>query len=156
MKIIKQSSALPKEHILKVLSDSEFVNKNVTFDQSKPKMHLKMSKRNPDKIRITCEMTDSPTKDNGFLIGTYFSGKLVEKNGKTYLSGYIVTAPIYHAFLLGLLALFVVMCIVRQGFNPVPPILFIFDIIMFWREFKKQGLIERYISRAFKRAEKYK
>ena len=36
----------------------------------------------------------------------------------------------------------------------MPLLLFVFSIMMFKKEFEKQGTIERYLLRAFKRADK--
>ena len=152
MKFIKVSTGVPKEQLLEVLSDNEHVNRNVKFEKYVPEMRLKRGKKNPDKIKITCQIKNTPTKDNAFLEGTYFRGTLTEKNGETVLKGHIVTAPIYHSILICLVVFFIRQCFVLGGFNPTPVILVLFSIIMFWREFKKQGLIERYIYRAVKRA----
>ena len=103
------------------------------------------------RIKITCEMIGGPTKDNGFLVGTYFSGRLVEKDGRTKLKGVITTAPIYHLFLIALVAVFIIQCFKLRGFSVVPPIIVIFDIFMFKNEFKKQGYIKRYLYRAARR-----
>ena len=98
-------------------------------------------------------MIGGPTKDNGFLEGTYFVGKLTESDGKTRLRGIILTAPIYHTFLALLLAFYVYRCISLTAFNPVPLILLIFSLMMFKKEFEKQGTIERYLKRAVRKAE---
>ena len=152
MKFIKVSSELSKQTLKECIKDNEFVNKNVKFENYTPEMHVKFSNKNSDKIRITCEMKNTATKDNGFLVGTYFSGKFSEKNGQTYLKGRILTAPIYHLVLLLLTVFFIYRCIALGAFNPIPVVLVVFDIFMFWREFKKQGMIERYIYRAFRKA----
>ena len=152
MKFIKSKSTVPKEKLLKVLSDNELVNRNVRFDKYIPEMHVKRGKSNPDKIRITCQIKNTATKDNAFLVGTYFSGKISEKDGVTTLKGYITTAPIYHFILFCFVVFFVYRCFALGGFNLTPVILVAFDLIMFWREFKKQGMIERYIQRATRRA----
>ncbi len=156
MKFIKASSELSTDELLSVLRDNEFVNRNVKFESYTPEMHVRRSKRDPSKVRITCEMKNTATKDNGFLVGTYFSGKFKEKNGVTYLKGYIATAPVYHLVLIALLAFFVYRCVTLGAFNPTPVILAVFDVFMFWREFKKRGMIERYIYRAFRKAEEKK
>lgn len=153
MKFINLTSGLSQSEVLDAVKDNEFVNSGVKFEGYEPHMYVRQSKKNPNKIRITCEMKNTATKDNGFLVGTYFSGKFKEKDGVTYLKGYIATAPIYHLVLLAFIAFFIYRCISIGGFNPVPVILVVFDIFMFWREFKKQGLIERYLARAVRRLE---
>ena len=151
MKFIKISAPVSKEDLFHVILDNELVNRGVRFDKYIPEMRVKRGKGNPDRLKITCQIKNSPTKDNAFLEGTYFRGRLTEKNGVTTLKGYIVTAPIYHFILLCLTVFFIAQCFIVGGFNPTPVILVAFSICMFWREFQKQGLIERYIYRAFRK-----
>jgi hypothetical protein len=153
MKLVKLECESPRDELLGVIANSELVNDRVKFDEGKgrPRIHLKI---NGDRIRIKCEMIGGPTKDNGFLEGTYFVGKLTEKNGVSSLRGVILTAPIYHTFIALLMVLYVMRCIQLGGFNPVPILLLAFSIMMFKKEFEKQGTIERYLIRAFKRADK--
>ena len=147
MKFINLTFDSGKDEVLNLIKNNEEVNAGVKFDtRGKPLMKIK--ERPNGKIRITCEMLGRPTKDNGFLVGTYFSGKLTEKNGETRLRGYLVTAPIYHLILIGFLAWFIVQCFILGGFSIVPPILVIFDILLFKDEFRKQGYITRYLYRA--------
>jgi len=151
MKRIKLTTPLPREQILEIIKDSDLVNDRVKFDENKGKPILHIKEKGT-RIRMRCEMIGGPTKDNGFLEGTYFSGKLIEKNGETILSGIIVTAPIYHTVLALFMAFFVYRCFSLGGFNPVPVFLLIFSFMMFKAEFEKQGTIERYLARAFRRA----
>ena len=153
MKFIKLDSYASRDELLSVIRNSELVNDRVKFDASKgkPRIHLK---DNGKKIRIKCEMIGGHTKDNGFLEGTYLLGTLKECDGVTRLRGIILTAPIYHTLLALLMAFYVYRCISLGAFNPVPLILLAFSIFMFRSEFEKQGTIERYLGRAFKRADK--
>ena len=153
MKLINLESTVSRTELLDMISNSELVNEKVKFDENKgrPLIHLKTK---GDRLRIKCEMVGGPTKDNGFLEGTYFVGKLTEKDGTSRLRGVILTAPIYHTFIVLLMALFVMRCIQLGGFNPVPIILLIFSLMMFRGEFEKQGTIERYLKRAIRKAEK--
>ena len=152
MKLIKLDIATSRDEFLGVIRNHELVNDKVKFDENKgkPVMHVKDSGK---RIKIRCEMVGGPTKDNGFLEGTYFVGSLKEKNGITSLRGVIFTAPIYHTFLTLLMAFYVYRCISTGGFNPVPIILLVFSLFMFKGEFEKQGTIERYLKRASRRAE---
>ena len=155
MKFIKIDSASSREELLKVIENADIVNDRVKFDENKgkPIVHVK---DNGKLLRIKCEMVGGPTKDNGFLEGTYFLGTLKEQNGTTHLRGIILTAPIYHTFLALIMAFYVYRCISLNAFNPVPLILLAFSLFMFKGEFEKQGTIERYLKRAFKRAEPHK
>ena len=153
MKFIKLESAASRDELLSVIQNADIVNDRVKFDETKgkPIVHVKDSGK---LLRIKCEMIGGPTKDNGFLEGTYFLGTLKEKNGTTRLRGVILTAPIYHTFLALLMAFYIYRCISLNAFNPVPLILLIFSLFMFKNEFEKQGTIERYLKRAFKRADR--
>ena len=146
MKLIKLDIATSRDEFLGVIRNHELVTDKVKFDDNKgkPVMHVKDSGK---RIKIRCEMVGGPTKDNGFLEGTYFVGKLVEKDGITHLRGVILTAPIYHAFLALLAFFYAYRCAYLGAFNPVPLILLIFSLVMFKGEFEKQGTIERYLKR---------
>lgn len=152
MKIIKLDARVSRDELLETINNSEFVNDKVKFDDNKgkPKIHVK---DNGKRVKLRCEMVGGPTKDNGFLEGTYLIGTLKESNGVTSLRGIILTAPIYHTLLALLMAFYVFRCISLGAFNPVPIILLVFSIFMFKGEFEKQGTIERYLHRAIKRAE---
>ena len=151
MKRINLECPVSREELIGVISNSELVNDKVKFDENKgrPLVHVKDGKRF---LRIKCEMIGGPTKDNGFLEGTYFIGNLTERDGTSRLRGLIVTAPIYHTFLALIMVIYVLRCIQLTAFNPVPIILLIFSLMMFRSEFEKQGTIERYLKRAAKRA----
>ena len=153
MKFINIRTPLQKDKLLKLLSDNEFVNGGVKFEEKlgKPRMHLKEKK--DGKIRITCELTGRATRDDSFfLLGTYFKGKITESEEGTVLKGHITTAPIYHLVWLALVITFIAQCIRLGGFSVIPICLIAINLFMFWNEYKKQGLIERYINRAVKRA----
>lgn len=155
MKLINLKSSLPREELFSVLCDCEGVNARVKFDPKRGKPLIKY-KRKGDRLLAKCEMIDGNSKDNGFLIGTYFLGSLKEKNGETVLKGIITTSPLYHLLLVGFMIFYVFRCISLGGINPVPPILFVFSILMFSGEYRKQGIIERYFKRAFRKAEETK
>ena len=152
MKFIKLESAASRNELLSTIQNSDLVNDRVKFEDGKGKPHVHLKEKG-NRLKIKCEMVGGPTKDNGFLEGTYFVGKLTEKSGTTRLRGIILTAPIYHTFLVLLLAFYVYRCISLGAFNPVPLILLAFSLFMFKGEFEKQGTIERYLKRAFRRAE---
>ncbi len=140
-----------REDTLKMISDNERVNKNVRFDDEslgRPFMHVK-EKNNG--VHITCELIGGNRRDNGFLVGTFFTGKLREKDGVTTLSGWLMTAPIYHLIMLALFVVFVIQCFKVGGLSVVPIFIVVFDIILFKNEFKKRGFIKRYLHRAARR-----
>ena len=132
---------------MNVMRDSNLVADDDSFKTKKGKANITVKERG-ERIKMKCRMIDGPTKDNGFLEGTTFYGSVKERNGVTKISGIILTAPIYHLILIALIALLVVQCIRIGGINPVPIILAIFSIFMFKDEYKKQGIIKRYVFRA--------
>ena len=152
MKRIRLDTRLSRAELIDTINNSEFVNDKVKFDDNKgrPKIHVK---DNGKRVKLKCEMVGGPTKDNGFLEGTYFIGSFKETASGTRVRGIILTAPIYHTMLILLTLFYAYRCITLGAFNPVPLILLIFSIAMFKGEFEKQGMIERYLHRAIKRAE---
>ena len=151
MKIVKLESRASRSELLEVIRNSELVNDRVKFDENKGKPRIQV-KDNKDWLRIKCEMVGGPSKDNGFLEGTYFVGKLTEKDGISKLRGVILTAPIYHTIIAAILVIYIIRCISLSAFNPVPIFLLAFSMILFKSEFEKQGTIDRYLKRAVKRA----
>ena len=139
----------PKEAVCKNLFDTERVESEEKYntDKGTPKFHIK---EHGKFLRIKCEMTGGATKDNGFIGGTSFIGKVSEKDGKTRVRGLITTSPIYHLIFLGFFIAIICIGISIGGFSPTAIILLAFDILMFKDEFKKQPLIKRYIFRALK------
>ena len=157
MKLLNIQTRLPKEKLLRLLADNDFVSGDVQFDEKlgTPFMHVK--EKQGGKIKITCELTGRPTKDDSFfLLGTYFKGRITETEEGAILKGHITTAPLYHLVWLGLVILFVLQCFKLGGFSVVPICLVVVNLFMFWNEYKKQGLIERYIRRALRRAHERK
>ncbi len=139
-----------RDEVLEVLSDSNTVVEAERFDTSKgkPKVHLG---RKDDSLKMYCEMTGRATRDRDYRFGgTRFIGKITEKEGVTAIRGIIWTAPLYHLVLILLFAYFIYRCISLGAISVVPICLLIFDIFMFMDEFKKQGIIKRYIFRSLK------
>ena len=137
------------DEVLYSLNENDAIVAEEKYDTSRgvPKMRVKSR---GDKIKITCEFTGRATKDNAFLEGTYFVGRLKQNGDVASLKGIILTAPIYHTILGIIFGLFIYQCISLGGFSPVPIILLAFSIFMFRDEFRKQKIIKRYIFRAFK------
>ena len=139
----------PRENVIAHLSDNErlIAEEKIDTSNGKPKLHLRID---GDKIKIGCEMMGRATKDNGFLEGTWFRGKITENDGITSIKGIILTAPIQHFIMAALFVVFVIRCISLGAINFVPIFLVAFDIMMFSGEFKKQGIIKRLVFRALK------
>ena len=153
MKLVRIKTRASKEELFSNIKNHELVNRGVVFDEKIGRPTMKVKEKG-NRIRITCELVDRATKDNNFLVGTYFSGSLTENDGVCTLSGVILTAPLYHLALFGLFIAFIVMCIQKGGFSVMPIFLIAFDIMMFNTEFKKQGIIKRYLERAVRITEK--
>ncbi|MBQ8689229.1 MAG: hypothetical protein IJ515_02575 [Clostridia bacterium] len=155
MKFIKASTKRTPSELFDILADNERVSSGVKFADKKggkPFMHVK---QNGEKIKIKCEMMGRPTKDNGFLMGTVFYGKIKEKGGVTTVSGIILTSPIYHIIMLILAAILIVRSIMLSSISSIPILVFAiaFELMFFMDEFRKQGYIQRYIYRAVRRLE---
>ena len=153
MKFIRYETKASKEELLSMLSDNDSLTAGVSSETKKgtPRMHVKEV---GGKIKIKCEYIGGATKDNAFIDGTSFRGRITEKNGATELKGVISTAVIFHTVLALFFIAFIAVCIAKQGFSIVPVCLILFDIFMYKDEFKKQGIIESYIARAIKRLER--
>jgi hypothetical protein len=153
MKLVNFKAPAPKAEVMRALYDDGVTNQNVEFKKlsGKPKMRIK---EKGNRVRIKCELLREAgaKKDNGFIFGTAFYGKITEKNGVTKVCGLITTELIFHLVFLAMLVVFLVQCIYMNGFSVVPVCLVIADIFMFREEFRKQGIIKRYIARALRRA----
>ena len=149
MIFVNYKTTTKRDALISVIRDSNRVNERVKFDekQGRPQMILKEGRRS---LSMTCRFVGGETKDNGFIIGTLFFGRITEKNGITSVRGVITTAPLFYAAIIGLLVYSVIRGITLGGFNPIALIIAIFSFLMFRTEFKKQGIIDRYIARAIK------
>ncbi len=156
MKIIKLTTEKSAAELLSIVSDNARVNDGVKFADKKggkPFMHVRQK---DGKLRIKCEMMGRPTKDNAFLMGTAFHGRITEKNGETTLKGIIVTSPIYHAVMLILAAVLIMQMIYTKSISSIPVLVLAvaFEFLFFTDEFRKQGYIARYLNRAVRRLER--
>lgn len=153
MKIIKLYSTHTRDEVLSIIKDNSRVNDGVRFNDKrggKPFMHVK---ENGDKLRIKCEMMGRPSKDNGFLVGTVFRGRIREEGGYTRISGLITTSLIYHIVMAALFLFLLIRMIITSAYTMIPMLVFVvaFELLFFKDEFKKQGYIERYLVRALRR-----
>ena len=155
MKFINTTFDMPKDKLLSLLSDNDYVNEKVKFfeDNRFPRMTLK---EKGERIKISCEIMGGAKKDNAFLEGTHLYGRIRDNGESVTLKGVILTAPIYHFILLVFMAIFIGQCIYFGGFSVVPICLLIFSLFMFKDEFKKQRLLYNYVLRAKRRADDYK
>ena len=137
-----------KKELLNVLYNNELVTDGMNFGKcGKVRMHFKSKN---DRIDMRCEYTERATKDNDFLGGTFFKGRVSEKDGVTSLRGIILTAPLYHLAMLALFIYFIIKCISMKAISVVPICIVIFSILVFKDEFAKQSIMKKYIFRAFK------
>lgn len=152
MKFISIKSSASRDSILDAVKNSERVNSGVKFDEKRGRPIIKVKERGTQ-LYLTCEMVGGHTKDNGFVIGTFFLGSLKERDGVARLSGIIMTAPFYHLVLIGFCIYFLIQSFIVGGITLVPIILVIFSWFIFKDEFKKQGIIKRFLHRAVRYAE---
>ena len=152
MKFVSIRSGASRESIIGALRSSDKVNERVKFDErlGKPVMKLKERKRT---LFMTCEMIGGPSKDNGFLIGSFFLGGIKEKNGENHLYGILLTAPLYHLALIAFCVYFIIQSFIIGGITLVPVLLSLFSLLLFKDEFKKQGIMKRFVLRAVRYAE---
>ena len=153
MKFVRIKSSAQREELLEAMRNSDKVNANVKFDERRGKPVMKLKEKRGT-LYMSCEMIGGPSKDNGFLVGTFFLGKLCERAGECRLSGIIMTAPLYHAALVAFCVYFIIQSFIIGGITLVPVILALFSLFLFKDEFKKQGIIKRFLGRAARYAEK--
>ena len=154
MKLINLKSTKSPEELLAAISDNNFVSDGIKFNEQGTRPHMHVKDKGNGKIKIKCEIMGGSSKDNGFLEGTYFMGKIRKSESGSKISGVVLTAPIYHIAVTILAIVIIIQCIYLKAFNPIPLFAVLFDILMFKNEFKKQGYIQRYIMRAIARLEK--
>ena len=156
MKFIKLQTEKSADELLSMIKDNSAVNDGVRFADKhggRPHMHVKDK---DGRLSIRCEMMGRASKDNGFLAGTKFYGKIKEKDGITTLSGIITTSLIYHIALIALIALVFVQMFLYSAYGLISVLIFAigFEMLFFTDEFRKQGYIQRYLMRAVRRLEK--
>ncbi len=150
MKFVNIRCQSNADELIAMLTDCEKTNRGVVFDEKLGTPIMRTIEKD-GRVKIKCELNNRTTRDNGFLEGTYFRGSVRHCEGGCQVKGVILTAPVWHGILICMFIAFIVVCLSLGGFSPVPIILIIFDIAMFYTEFKKQGIIFRYILRAVKR-----
>lgn len=152
MKWISMTTVASAQEVAMLLADNNRMNERIRYEEGelRPRMHVRY--RAP-RLRVRCEMTGGPTKDNGYLQSTFFWGTLREKGGKTHLRGVIVTEPIFHLLWLAMMIYFVVQCVTLGGISVVPICLSAFLFFMLAKEYKKQNRIRIYLTVAFRRLE---
>ena len=79
MKFINLRSSSTPSELVSAISDNDFVNKNVNFGDSGIYPKMKVKEKN-SRLSITCEMIGGPTRDNGFIVGTFFAGRIKKTN----------------------------------------------------------------------------
>ena len=150
MKHINLRTSKSPEELLGAISDNNFVSDGIKFNDKGTRPHMHVKDKGNGKIKIKCEIMGGPSKDNGFLEGTYFKGSVREQDGKTTVKGIVITAPIYHLILLALTIFFIYQCIAVGGISLIPIIMLLFSFFMFRDEYRKQSIIKRYIFRSLK------
>ena len=153
MKFVSIKSSATEKDVVDALGNSEKVNERVQFDERRGRPLMKL-KRKKNTLYISCEMIGGPAKDNGFIIGSFFLGKIKERENGTKIAGILMTAPIYHLVLLGFCVYFAIRSFEVGGIAPLPFIIAGTSLLFFKDEFKKQGIIKRYVHRAVRYAEK--
>lgn len=156
MKRISIRTPLAREDILSALRDAPTVNEGLTFDDREGSPSVQIREGRGERVRVRCYMLGGASRDNGYVQGTFFTGRIRERDGVTHLCGSIMTEPIFHVLWLALIAFFIVTCIQRAALSVVPVCLIVFVFFMFRKEYRKQEYLRRYILRAIHRLEKKK
>ena len=149
MLFVNYTIGAPREELLSNLIDGDGFVLDEKYGKAggRPKMQVKIK---DNRVKIKCEMIGLPTKDNGFIQGTAFVGKISEKAGRCALSGVILTEPIYHFIFLIMLCVIIYQAITMAAIPITAIFLVLFNLLMFKDEFKKQAIIKRFIFSAFK------
>lgn len=147
MKLVNYTTRLSAQEYLGAIKDHNRINEGVAYDEKLGKPAFKVKTRG-NRIRVSCTFVGGNNRDDGYIVGTYFIGRFTERDGTTTLKGVVVTSPLFHLVLLALTILFIFKCLELGGFSVVPPIFLLISILMFRQEYKKQGIIKRYLYRA--------
>lgn len=145
MRWIDLSVSAPAETLKQMLSERKIPTENLCDRKlGTPLMHLRLR---GERVRVRCELTGRPTKDNGFIQGTAFYGRITERAQMCRVRGIIVTEPVFHLCFLALFIGFLFRCVSLGGFSVVPLCLAVFVFFLFRTEYKKQGILLRYLRR---------
>lgn len=155
MKLVSLKTRLSREEYLSALADHNRINEGIAFNEKLGKPAFSVSEKK-NRIKVKCTYVGGNNKDNGFLVGSYFLGWIKERDGVTTLKGVAVTSPLFHLVLVGLTVLFIIKCMELGGFSVVPPVFLVMSLLLFKDEYKKQGLIKRFLYRAKLRTERSK
>ncbi len=157
MKRIHLQTVCERDEVLDALTNNARVNEGLSFDEAKGTPTVRMRIGRGGHLHMRCVFIGGHSKDNGFIQGTFFTGRLREgKDGKTQLSGVIVTEPVFHVLLCILLAVAVFQMVSLGGISLTPILLLPFVYILMRGEYRKQEHLRRYILRAVHRLEKTK
>ena len=156
MKRLSVRTPLGREELLRMLRDAPRVNEGLTFDDREGSPTVQLKERGAEGLRMRCVMLGGASRDNGYVQGTFFRGRIRERDGEVSLSGWIMTEPVFHILWVALIAFFIVTCIQRTALSVVPICLIVFVFFMFRKEYRKQEYLRRYILRAVHRLEKQK
>ena len=151
MLFVNLTSNADKETLRAVIADDRIVNQGVKFDEKTGAPTARIRERG-GLLRIRCVLIGGASKDNGYLFGTAFLGTLKQTPSGTRLRGVIITEPLLHLIWALALAYFVYMCFAVGGISLVPIFLSLLVYFMFREEYRKQGILKRYLARAAKRA----
>lgn len=155
MKRVQIKTLCPVEDVMTMMADHGRVNEGLTFDSREGTPTLRIKQKPNGRLHMRCVLLGGHTKDNGYIQGTFFTGRIREgADGKTELRGWIMTEPVFHLIWLALIVAAVVQMIDLGGISVTPLLLIPFVYIMFRGEYRKQEYLRRYIYRAVHRLEK--
>ncbi len=155
MKRIKLQTVCPRASVMQMLLDNAHVNAGLNFDDREGAPTVQIKQGRDGRVRMRCYMVGGPTKDNGFIQGTFFVGRIREDAaGMCHVRGVIMTEPVFHLAFAALIVVAVVQMLKLGGVSLTPILLIPFVYFMFRKEYRKQEYLRRYILRAVRRLEK--
>ena len=155
MKLVDLQTRLSRREYVEAIRDHNRINEGVKFKEKLGRPSFKVKEKGT-RLRLSCTYVGGNSRDDGFLVGTYFIGSLKENADGCRLKGIIVTSPLFHLVLLALTVVFILKCMELGGFSVIPPIFLAMSLFMFKDEYGKQGVIKRYLYRAKIRTENEK
>ncbi len=150
MKFVNFKIPEDREAVLTSIADYRIANRKRKSEENAPIPSATVKRWGHDVFRIRCNYVGGPTRDDGFVEGTFFIGKLKNTEKGCRMKGIILTEPVFHTLFFGVF-IYLVIKAVEQSAIPVTPLcLLAFVLFMLRKEYKKQDVLYQYLIRAVK------
>ncbi len=150
MKFVNFKIPTNREAVLSTVSDFRLVNQKLKSADGEPAPGVTVKKLGENLFRIRCNYIGGPTKDDGFVEGTFFLGFAKNVENGCRMKGIILTEPVFHVIFSVLFVFLLVKSIMASAIPVMPLCLLAFVIFMLRKEYKKQNMLYRYLVRAVK------